>query len=370
MEKKFAYSIGVDLHKDSMTIVVLDANGVLAERKSISTKCKNKVREFFSSYGLQSQVTVESVGFYQWFWELVRPVVGKMYLADPAGVRACAGRKSKTDRNDAHLLALLVYDGRIPCAYVPEEPVRSLRELVRLRHSLARNLASSRKSLRWVSLKNNLPGPKEFTSDRAQKWILAQEDKFSAAAQIACRLNLDRIIHFERHVSDIERVIEKRILEFPELAKQYSLLKSVPGIGKISAATIIVETGEITRFGKPDELSSYAGLCPKVSQSGETVHHGHISKMGPPVLRWVLQQSAWVAIREDENIRKVFNRISRKAGKKKAATAIARKLLIYGWSVCKKGYPFKWPDKDVTKREVIKNKGIVKEDLSGWYCQL
>jgi transposase len=171
-------------------------------------------------------------------------------------------------------------------------------------------------------------------------------------------------------VAYIERVIEKIILEFPELEKQYSLLKSVPGIGKISAATIIVETGEITRFGKPDELSSYAGLCPKVSQSGETVHHGHISKMGPPVLRWVLQQSAWVAIREDENIRKVFNRISRKAGKKKAATAIARKLLIYGWSVCKKGTPFKWPVKEGAKAEVVKNKRVIEQDLSGWYCQL
>ena len=95
MEKKFAYSIGGDLHKDSMAIVVLDTNGVLAERENISTRCKNKVREFFSSYGLQSQVTVESVGFYQWFWELVRPVVGKMYLADPTGVRACAGARAR-----------------------------------------------------------------------------------------------------------------------------------------------------------------------------------------------------------------------------------------------------------------------------------
>lgn len=369
MEKKFAYSIGVDLHKDSMTIAVLDSNGVLVERKVISTKCKNIVREYFSSYGLQCQVAVESVGFYQWFWELVRPVCGKLYLADPAGVRACAGRKSKTDRNDAYLLALLVYDGRIPCAYVPEEPVRSLRELVRLRHSLARNLASSRKSLRWVSLKTNLPGPSNFTSDRAQKWILAQEDKFPVAAKIACRFNLDRIIHFERHVADLEREIEKRILSFPELRKQYELIRSIPGIGPVAAATIIVETGNITRFNKPDELSCYAGLCPKVSQSGETVQHGHISKMGPPVLRWVLQQSAWVAIREDENIRKVFNRISRKAGKKKAATAIARKLLIYAWSVCRRGKPFDWPAAPQPKIKTIKDHRVASIEDS-WSCQL
>ncbi|OGV40029.1 MAG: hypothetical protein A2020_06020 [Lentisphaerae bacterium GWF2_45_14] len=67
MEKKFAYSIGVDLHKDSMTIALLDSNASPVEKKKISTKCKNKVRKFFSSYGLQCQVTVESVGCYQVF---------------------------------------------------------------------------------------------------------------------------------------------------------------------------------------------------------------------------------------------------------------------------------------------------------------
>jgi predicted Rdx family selenoprotein len=60
-----------------------------------------------------------------------------------------------------------------------------------------------------VSLKSNLPGPKELTSDRAQKWIRAQENKFSTAAQLACRIHLDKIIGFERHLADIERIIEK-----------------------------------------------------------------------------------------------------------------------------------------------------------------
>jgi transposase len=368
MEKKFSYSIGVDLHKDSMTIAVLDSNAKLVEKKKISTRCKNKVHEYFSSYGLQCQVAVESVGFYQWFWELVEPVVGKMFLADPAGVRAHAGRKSKTDRNDAHLLALLVYDQRIPTAYVPEEPIRSLRELVRLRHSISKGLASSRKGLRWVSLKTNLPGPKELTSDKAQKWIRAQEDKFSAATQLACRIHLDKIIGFERHLSDVERIIEKSILSLHEVKFIYGLLRSIPGIGPVSAATIIVETGDITRFDNINELSSYAGLCPKVSQSGEKAHHGHISKMGPPHLRWVLQQAAWVAIREDQNARRIFNRISKKNGRKKAATAMARKLLVYAWSVCKKGKPFQWPD-EISKTKNINHKAVMDKE-EGWCYQI
>jgi len=350
MEKKYAYSIGVDLHKDSMTLVVLDENGNVARREKISTRCKNKVHEFFSSYGLQCQVAVESVGFYHWFWELVFPLVGKIYLADPAGVKAYVGRKVKTDRNDAHLLALLALENKLPVAYVPEEPIRSLRELVRLRHTVARDLASSRKRLRWVSLKTNLPGPKQFLSVHAQKWILAQDGKFSTVNRFAVRLYLDRIIDLERRLSDLERFIEEKILSFPETARVYKLLMSIPGIGPIAAATIITETGDIMRFDKSEQLASYAGLCPRVSQSGESIRYGHVSKMGPPLLRWVLQQAAWVAYRSDENVRRIMCRIGKRCGLKKAATAMARKLLTYALSVCRNNRPFEWPENIVNKK--------------------
>ncbi len=91
-------TIGVDLHKCSLTTMVLDEQGKVIERKDISTKCRKQIREYFGSYGLQCQVAVESVGFYQWFWDLVRPEVGKLVLADPASLKAFVGRKAKTDR--------------------------------------------------------------------------------------------------------------------------------------------------------------------------------------------------------------------------------------------------------------------------------
>jgi transposase len=63
-------------------------------------------------------------------------------------------------------------------------------------------------------------------------------------------------------------------------------------------------------------------------------------------LRWVLQQAAWVAIRCDPEARRIYARIARRAGNKKAATALARKLLSYAWSVCRRGQPFVWPKPD------------------------
>jgi transposase len=346
-------TIGVDLHKCSLTTMVLDEDGSILERKDIPTKCRNQIREYFGSYGLQCQVAVESVGFYQWFWDLVRPEVGKLVLADPASLKAFVGRKAKTDRNDALLLANLLREERLPMAYVPTEPIRELRELVRHRHSLARSLAAERRALRWVSLKNNLPGPSTLTSDRAQKWLLAQEEKLSAVHRFTSRQRLDHIVALERDLLDADRLIQEAIEKTPELCQRIELLESIPGIGTLTAATILAETGDIARFKNIDQLSAYAGLAPRVSQSGETVHHGHISKQGPPLLRWVLQQAAWTAIRSDDRARRIWVRISKRAGAKKAATALGRKLLSYAWSVCRRGVPFHWPDQPLPPQPIL-----------------
>jgi transposase len=336
-------TIGVDLHKASLTATVLDSAGAVVERKDISTKCRRQIADYFASHGPNVQVAVESVGFYHWFWDTVKPNVRILRLADPAGVRACAGRLTKTDRNDSLLLARLLREDRLPMAYVPEEPVRQLRELCRQRHRLARQLALARRQLRWIALKNNLPGPTVLESDRAQKWLLTQDPKLSAAHRLSARQFIDQIITLERQLSDTETVLRQNIQSHADLAPTLALIQSVPGIGFIIAATILCECGDITRFDSIDQLSSYAGLCPRVAQSGESAHHGHISKQGPPVLRWVLQQAAWVAIRCDPNARRIYARIAKRAGSKKAATALARKLLSYAWSVCRQGHPFVWP---------------------------
>jgi transposase len=340
-------TIGVDLHKTSLTATVLDPSGAVLERKDIPTKCRRQIADYFLSHGPDVQVAVESVGFYHWFWDTVKPKVRHLHLADPAGVRACAGRRTKTDRNDSLLLAQLLREDRLPMAYVPEEPVRALRELCRHRHRLARQLALARRHLRWTGLKNNLPGPTMLSSDHAQKWLLAQAAKLSAPHRLASRQFVDQITSLERQLADTETALAEAVRADADLAPTLALIQSVPGVGFITALTILCECGDITRFDCIDQLSAYAGLCPRVTQSGESAHHGHISKQGPPVLRWVLQQAAWVAIRCDPQARRIYARIGRRAGNKKAVTALARKLLSYAWSVCRRGQPFVWPNTKV-----------------------
>ncbi len=337
-------TIGVDLHKDSMSIVVLDETGNAECREKIPTKCRGRIVEFFSSYGPRCQVVVESVGFYAWFWDLVRPLVGRMELANAAAVKKLRPYgKAKTDPKDAEFLACLLSERRLPTAFAPSLEMRQLRTLVRIRCHVARSLAYARRLLRWVSLQTNLPGTRTLTSARAQKWMLANESKLSPAQRSYARKNIDQILMLERQELDLDREIDDFLNARPRLKHQAELLRTIPGVGPLAAAAILGETAGLERFPDAGSVSSFAGLDPHVRESADIRHNGHVTKSGPPLLRWALQQAAWVAYRCDSDARRIICRIARRSGLNKAVTAYARKLLTYARSVIHRDQPFVRP---------------------------
>src|SRR5260370_2172635 len=75
------------------------------------------------------------------------------------------------------------------------------------------------------------------------------------------------------------------------------LLLTVPGIGWVLEYTIAAEIGDDTRFASPKKLCGYTGLCPRVSQSGDSDRHGPLSKHGPKYLRWAMLEPTMHALR-------------------------------------------------------------------------
>jgi transposase len=104
------------------------------------------------------------------------------------------------------------------------------------------------------------------------------------------------------------------------------VLKRLPGVGPLTALTILAEVGDVTRFANARKLAAWAGLTPTVRGSDRTVHHGHISKQGSPWLRWILCEAAQTAKRSAE-FAGFYQDLCHRRGKKIATTAVARKLL-------------------------------------------
>jgi transposase len=109
-------------------------------------------------------------------------------------------------------------------------------------------------------------------------------------------------------ITGVEQILEEKA----ELTEEVGWLKSIPGIGLHNAVLILSELGEVARFSRPQSLVCYAGLAPKVAQSGDLVRYGHINRQSNGFLRWALIQSAWSAVQSSTPNR--FQRIYQKEG--------------------------------------------------------
>jgi transposase len=119
------------------------------------------------------------------------------------------------------------------------------------------------------------------------------------------------------------------------------LLRTIPGIGELLGLAIAAEIGDIARFGSPRKLIGYAGLAPRVNQSGERSRTGALSKAGSRTLRWAAVEAAHQAWRPTNPWHELYTQLAARHGKNPAKSAVARKVLIAAWHVLSREQPFK-----------------------------
>ena len=334
--------VGIDLHKTTLTVGVRDSIGELINTTPFPTKCVDKITHFFSLLPKPVHCAVESVGMYEWLWELLETKVEKLMLADAVELRYRAGKRhAKTDKIDAKFISLLMFRDEIPQAFVPDKTTRELRRLCRHWHSTTQIMADIKVRMQWILMQHNLVGPLSITGDSAQKWFLAHGDHLSTIAQFSFSQMLESIEHLERQ----RAVTKRRILEFCQMEQfkeDIALLKTVPGIADITGATILAEVAGFPRFHSADAIACYTGLTERTVESAGRVSQGHISRAGSPTLRWVLCEAANTLVRSDPSYRAMYNRILKSTKLKgKAKVAMAQKLIRWLWKMHQTREPFR-----------------------------
>jgi transposase len=334
------WCVGIDLHKDTMTVCTYcRCCGEIAFRK-IACKNRDQIAEFFRTLPRPHTVAIEAVGFYRWLWELLEPLVEKLVLADATQARALAGRRLKTDRADAQNIAELLADDRLPLAYAPPLEVQILRDWTRQRNRLSRAHARALHGVKSIMNINNRPGPVRLNAARLIGYLKAY-GKLLPERHVRMLWQHQRQLGLlEEEIEMCEREIAK-LLDAPRFEPVTKLLLTAPGVGFVTAATVLAEVGDFSRFPNGKTIGRYAGMTPRVFASGGKERQGHISKTGPSDLRWVLQQAAWTAIRCDDQIKRRWLKISRGSGKKSAAVGIARQLLVVLWQMIRHQAPYR-----------------------------
>lgn len=319
--------VGIDLHKDTLFVVALNPpTGELLERR-ICCRCREQIVQFFAALPSPNIVAIESVGFYRWLWELLEPVVDELVLADATQCRALAGRRIKTDREDALNIAELLAAGRLPRAWAPPTHLAALRDVTRHRHYLSRQHARVLHRVKSIMAQVNRPGPARLKAAGLLKYLKAQRDRLPAHLVDQLEMAVDELVLLERQLDRIDSRLKDTLRE-PAFAEQAKRLMSFPGVKWVLAGTILAEVGDFHRFEHRDGLTRYAGLDPRLFSSADTLRTGRIAKCGSRELRWALVQAAWVAVRCDMHYRRIWLGIRKRSDGKRAIIAIARRLLL------------------------------------------
>ena len=333
MSKPNTY-IGVDLHKKTCFITIMDEAGKIKTQTEISTDT-DKVSKFFKKYA-NAQVAVESTMNWIPFYENLESLGCDVVLSNPLQTKAIAAARIKNDKVDSRILADLLRTNLLPTAYIQSRNIRDLKEIVRQRAQFVEIRTRIKNRIHSILFKNNLKH--QFTNlygVAGMKWLkqLKLRDVY--------RQELDRYLatleHLNEQVDKISQIIENTA----KLDFDCKLLMTIPGISYYSALMIKSEIGDISRFRNAAKLCAYAGLIPSTYQSAERIRTGRITKRGSKWLRKTLVDCVTSGCRHPNRIASYYQRLKRQKGTGKAKVAAARKLCTVIFAMLTDQQPFR-----------------------------
>ncbi|WP_308283450.1 IS110 family transposase [Pseudonocardia nigra] len=202
-------------------------------------------------------------------------------LAHPLGVKMFSYRRVKNDERDAADLADLLRMGRLPEAWIAPPTTRELRGWVRHRAKLVGLRSSLKCQVHAVLAAAGVQVPmSDLFGAGGQQLLATTRLAVESRSRVDSLLRLINALDFE--IDTFARLVAGRLRTDPG----YRAIQAIPGVGPLLAAVFVAEIGDISRFTRPQQLASWAGLTPKHHESDTTVHRGRITKQGSRLVRW------------------------------------------------------------------------------------
>jgi transposase len=364
---------GMDVHKKSVSVCIRRRQrgkaGVEVEEATFGTFTQDleRLRTWLKQRRVR-QVAMESTGVY-WIplWNVLEQ--GKhrfeLILVNPANVRALQGQK--TDRIDARRIAEYLQYGLLRGSFIPPRPIRQLRELTRMRVHIQqdRNRVINRigrlletANIKLASVASNIVGKSGRAilrriaegcqqPERLAQLALGHLKQKTPDLMLALdgrtdphfRWVLTGLLHKLEWLDTELASLDARLCE--QMAAHEDLLRrlcTIPGVEMTTARVLVAELGtDMSQFPSAGHAASWAGLCPGNAESAGKRFSGRTRK-GDRYLRRMLVQSAWAAARcRDCFLAALFHRIAHKRGFKKAAVAVAHRIVKIAWAMIRDG---------------------------------
>ena len=319
--------MGLDQHRAQITTEWIDTvTGEIGSAR-VAPAHRESVRRFLGRFaGQELEVALEATTGWRFVVEELSAAGAGVHLGEPAQTSALRGneKRPKSDRTDAKHLRELLLIGRLPGSWVAPDHLLDLRSRVRLRHTLVDQRGEWQQRIRAVLYHHGLPHCRDLylLSNEGRGWLAEVEVPDAAREQITVALAMIEALETQIAPLDLQlRAYARRQPGCRALMCHY-------GIGPLTSVVILAELGDCRRFSSSRQAVRYAGLDITVYQSDGHRSPGHLSRQGPPALRWALYEAAQSARRHTSPDRGYYDQTVERLGANRACLAIARKLLL------------------------------------------
>ena len=330
--------VGMDIHKKSTTFCVIDDDGQVCKRGKVQSDEAYWLGVVGPWPAEEVTVALETGNMTWWVVDVLRRAGIEPVVVDARQFKLISHSKKKNDKHDARALADALRGGlaRRYQVHVPTEGARRGRAPMKTRHQVVKQSVASwnaaRGMLRSVGVSANkkqwkhLDGWEQLLGNPAVPvWM---KPLLMTHREIWERLEIER--------GHLDSMVKAELRQWPEA----DILLEMPGFGPVVTLGVLSNIDTPRRFSRPGQVASYAGLVPTSRDSAESIRHGGITRQGNAILRHLMVQAAWSALRSKKltpALKKWASRLVFKRGPQVAAIALARRLVVLAHRLWRNG---------------------------------
>jgi transposase len=334
--KQHRHYCGIDLHARTMYVCILDQAGQVLVHKNLRAS-PEELLAVVAPYRDDLVLAVECIFTWYWLADLCAREGIAFVLGHALYMKAIHGGKAKNDRIDALKIATLLRGGMLPQAYVYPAGMRATRDLLRRRLHIVRKRGQLLAHIQNTSHQYNLPPLGKRIAYPSNREGVAEhfEDR---VVRKSIAVDLALLERYDALVTDLESYLVRQAKQHDPQA--FQLLRSIPGIGKVLALTILYEIHDVRRFDRVQQFASYARLVKCAKESAGKKHGTSGAKMGNVHLKWAFSEAAVLFVRHAAEGKKLLATLEKRFGKGKALSILAHKLGRAAYYMLARGQAF------------------------------
>jgi len=322
--------VGLDVHKSLVVATAMDSMGNRIDQRKLGPT-DDELTEYLRGLPGQKRVALEATSIWEHYYDAAVRAGAAVVLSNPVKTRLIAETSLKSDKVDSEALATLLRLNALPTAYAPPAEIRALRRLIRDWVYFQQKHVAFRNHTYAILLAKGIPyKPGVMALKRRREELRGRLPEIDRG--------LDGLRALEALLGPLEKELEAACLT----SREAQLVRTIPGIGPVTAVTLAAFLTPIERFHNVRQVIAYCGLCPTNHQSADTSYQGRLRKDCNHLLQWVLVEASW---RHRSRVRSgLVNRAGKRAARRHSrgggAVTAAQRLVQLVYAVLRRGTPF------------------------------